>query len=76
MKLMYYAIHSKKQAKLAGEVEWQTLSGEIVIATSVEKTPGCPHALFDDKVNLGPVVKFVRRLSYGNILLPTRYPTS
>lgn len=64
---MHYAIYSKKQAELSGEFEYQTLAGETVIATAVSKIPGCPETKWNDKVDLGPVVQFVRRISKGSL---------
>jgi len=63
---MSYAVHSKTQKELVGECEYRKSNGQTVIVTHVEESPGCPNCQFPDKVDLGGVVSFVRRVSYGS----------
>ena len=68
-----YAIYSEKQRqailndridKIGNNhpsiVEYERANGERVLCTDVELKPGCPGCHWDDKVDLGEVVKFVR----------------
>jgi hypothetical protein len=59
-----YACYSEKQKKFLGEVMYSTPSGGTVVATEVSPNPGCPNNHWEDKKDLGEVVKFMRRVSY------------
>jgi hypothetical protein len=60
---MYYAIHSKKQAMVTGELEYSTPDGGTVIVTEVSDLPGAPESVWDDKESRGMAVKYIRRVS-------------
>jgi hypothetical protein len=60
---MKYAIHSKKQAMVTGEVEYSTPEGGTVIVTEVSDRLGAPDSLWDDKEDRGMAVAFIRRVS-------------
>ncbi len=60
MKSQYHGAYSKKQEEIAGSSVYLNKDNKEVICTQVEKEDGCPNCLFDDKVLLGPVLKFLR----------------
>lgn len=64
---MYYAVYSKKQAKIGGKIVWSKPDGSRVIATEVSEDPNFVKSEWDDKEFLGEVVSFVERLSYGRL---------
>ena len=70
---MKYAIYSEKQAAMAGTAEYTTPDGGTVIVTHVSDKPGCPTCLWDDKIDMGEVVKYVRTVSEGDLPRFSKY---
>lgn len=62
-----YGIYSDKQSKLTGIFLYLTPEGKTVKVTSVSDTPGVPSSHWDDKVDIGEVTKFVKRISGSEI---------
>lgn len=62
---MKYAVFSAKQKDLIGSFLWRRSDGTEVEVTAVADEPGCPTTEWGDKVDLGPVEKYVRRVSEG-----------
>ena len=67
MKEKKYGIYSEKQAQSYGCFEYTSPDGKIVIVSEVGNIRGCPvpNCIWDDKVDVGEVVDFVSRVSYG-----------
>lgn len=58
----YYGVYSAKQGSLYGEYEYRTKEGKIVTVTEISCKKGCPNNAWPDKVDIGEVVEFVRRI--------------
>lgn len=60
-----HGYYSKRQAEIGGELIWSRPDGSEVSVTEVTDGPESPELVHPDKVYVGPVVKFVRRISEG-----------
>lgn len=56
-----YGVFSEKQSKLTGIFIYLIPDGTKVACTEVGSKRGAPGSVFDDKVDLGEVTKFVRK---------------
>lgn len=62
-----YGIYSYKQSKFTGIFLYLTPEGKTVKVTSVSDTPGVPTSNWDDKVDIGEVTQFVKRISNSEL---------
>jgi len=60
-----YAMYSTEQSIIAGRVVYLDENGKEVICTAVSNDKDFKHTSFKDKIFLGEVTKFVKRLEYG-----------
>jgi hypothetical protein len=64
----YFAIYSEEQKENAGSLIYLTPSGEEVEVTYISKDKGGLATLpFKDKVFMGEVTKFIKRVSKGKM---------
>ena len=64
-----YGVYSSKQETVCGSVEYATPGGGTVIVTEVDSIRGRPGSLWDDKVDVGPVTRFVREITYSRFIV-------
>ncbi len=67
-----YGIFSEKQAKVGGIVLYESVDGKKVFVTHVSDQPGCPGCKWDDKKDVGEIIRFIQRVSKGDLPEPTR----
>lgn len=60
-----YAVYSREQVRLNGIIEYRRADGSRVYVTEVGPDRSLLAPEFDDKIDVGEVDSFVRRISYG-----------